>query len=61
MSLTDDSLMPFGKFKGEEMINVPASYLIWLYDNDKCSGEVKEYIEDNLDVLRVEIERSKNK
>lgn len=32
MKLTDESLMPFGKHKGEKMANVPASYLLWLYD-----------------------------
>lgn len=58
-TLSDNSLMPFGKYKNEKMANVPASYLLWLYDNDKCNSYVKEYIEDNLDVLRVEIEREK--
>lgn len=53
--------MPFGKYKNQKMANVPASYLLWLYDNDKCSSYVKEYIEDNLDVLRVEVDREKYK
>jgi uncharacterized protein (DUF3820 family) len=52
MKLTDDSLMPFGKYKDYSMINVPASYLLWLYENDKCNKEVKEYIEDNLDFIK---------
>ena len=52
MSLDDSSLMPYGKHKGDKMIDVPASYLIWLYENDKCSKEVKDYVEDNLEVLR---------
>lgn len=30
--LTDNSPMPFGKYKGTKLENVPASYLIWLYD-----------------------------
>lgn len=54
MALEDDSIMPWGKHQGQEMQDVPASYLLWLYDNEKCSGEVKAYIEDNLDVLRKE-------
>jgi hypothetical protein len=37
------------------MANVPAQYLFWLYNENKCSGEVKEYIKDNLDVLKSEI------
>lgn len=53
--------MPFGKYKNQKMANVPASYLLWLYDNDKCGSYVKEYIEDNLDVLKVEVDREKYK
>jgi len=53
--LTDESLMPYGKHKGEKMANVPPEYLIWLYDNEKCSRDVSLYIKDNLDVLRSEI------
>jgi len=52
--LTDESIMPFGKYKGDRMEYVPASYLIWLYENNKCSAAVKEYIEDNMDVLKLE-------
>lgn len=63
MVLTDNDRMPFGKHKGEKMANVPASYLLWIYDewtlpNPRFSfvnKEVKTYIEDNLDVLRKEV------
>lgn len=52
--LTDNSLMPFGKFKGKTMINVPAKYLLWLY-NEGCSDEgVKNYIISNLEILKKE-------
>ena len=57
--LTDESLMPFGKHKGEKMANVPAYYLIWLYENDKCSFAVRKYIQDNLDVLKEEVNQAK--
>ena len=53
--MNDNSLMPFGKYQGEKMANIPASYLLWLFENDKCYGEVKEYIKANLDVLKAEI------
>lgn len=55
MELTDNSLMPCGKFKNHRMEDVPASYLLWIYDNNKCSVDVREYIEDNIDVLYKEI------
>lgn len=57
--LSDSSLMPFGQHKGEKMIDVPASYLIWLFENNKCNGDVKEYIKDNLDVLKQQSKTSK--
>lgn len=50
--LTDESLMPWGKYKGTKMPNVPDEYLLWLHDEKKCNGEVLNYIEDNLDALR---------
>ena len=32
-ALTDDSVMAFGKHKGERLENVPARYLLWLWDD----------------------------
>lgn len=56
MILNDSSPMPFGKHKNKKMEDVPASYLIWLYDNNKCTDEVRAYVEDNLDVLNHQIQ-----
>lgn len=58
--ITDSTLMPFGKYKDKKkMVDVPAVYLLWLY-NDSCSHEgVRQYIERNLDVLRKEAARIK--
>lgn len=50
---TDSSLMPFGKYKGDRLIDVPGSYLLWLYENDKA-GSIKGYIEDNLDAIKID-------
>ena len=57
--MTDNDLMPFGEYKGQKMANVPASYLVWLYENKKCYGEIFGYIRDNYEVLKEEIERNK--
>lgn len=45
----DNNIMPFGKYKGESMENVPAHYLDWLRDQDWLSSwpTVEAYIEDN--------------
>ena len=57
---TDISLMPFGKHKGIRLIDVPANYLLFLWDSasfDKGSA-LGIYIKDNLDVIK---SQSKNK
>lgn|GEM_PF-2705905 len=50
-ALKDDDLMPYGQYKGLRMVDVPASYLLWLSDNDKCSKQVRAYITDNMETL----------
>lgn len=52
--LTDSDPMPFGKHKGSKMANVPADYLLFLYNKDLPDGNVKEYIFDNLEALEAE-------
>lgn len=59
--ITDESVMPYGKYKGKQMADVPAEYLQWLFDNGKCSPDVKRYIENNIDVLESQIIRNKIK
>lgn len=54
--LTDNSIMPYGKYKGRIMIGVPADYLLWLYDNERCSESVARYIEEH----RVNIEHRRD-
>lgn len=48
--------MPYGKYKGVKIANIPADYLIWIFENNKCTPEVAKYIAENLDVLNAEIE-----
>jgi uncharacterized protein (DUF3820 family) len=54
--MTDESIMPFGKHKGEKLANIPAEYLLWLYDEGRFYGELKTYIADNMDSIKAEIE-----
>ena len=56
--MNDNSIMPYGKYKGEKMCNVPASYLLWLWENHKCCQLVKMYIEENMDVLKIEVRKN---
>jgi uncharacterized protein (DUF3820 family) len=53
--MTDESIMPIGKYKGEKMANVPPDYLLWLYENGNIYGELRNYIKENLDVIKAEI------
>jgi len=53
--ITDDTLMPFGKkYKGTPMIEVPASYLLWFYENVEGWDNLKDYVTENMEVLRQE-------
>jgi uncharacterized protein (DUF3820 family) len=53
--LTDTSPMPWGAHKGTPMEDVPARYLLWLHETKKYTPEVREYILDNMDVLKHEL------
>lgn len=57
--LTDESPMPYGKHRGTKMGNVPADYLIWLFDNNKTTGQLTVYIHENMDSLEKETRRNK--
>lgn len=52
--ITDNSLMPYGKYKGKKMANMPASYLLWMYRNDKLFKALEVYVEENMDALEKE-------
>lgn len=61
MKLQDDSPMPYGKYKGLPMEEVPADYLIWLVDNSRASPEIIEYVKENREVLDKEIKESRER
>lgn len=56
--LTDSSPCPQkGKHYGVEMQKIPYYCLNWLEQQKFCRDDVKEYIEENRDVLDLEYER----
>ena len=61
LQFTDKSIMPFGMHKGKQMADVPAEYLLFLYENNKCYGDVKNYIKENLEVIKSQIAFDKKK
>lgn len=58
MPLNDKDPMPWGAHEGKLMQDVPASYLIWLLENNKCAGDVKRYIVENLETLKLEVKQN---
>jgi len=57
-ALKDSDPMPFGKHKGKEMRDVPASYLDWLRDQKWLDEwpSVAKYIEENELQINQELE-----
>lgn len=53
--------MPFGKYKGIDMEEVPNSYIIWLHENTELREPLKSYIDYIVDTaLKEEINRAKS-
>lgn len=55
--LGDTDIMPFGKYKGERMQDVPASYYHYLWTNGMSENKldrVADYIRRNLNALKQE-------
>jgi uncharacterized protein (DUF3820 family) len=49
----DETLMPFGKYKGEELQDVPDSYFLYLFEETTMSdNKLKAYIIENLDAIK---------
>jgi len=53
----EDIIMPFGKYKGEQLLDIPASYLEWIYDNLELNGDLEQAVSDAIDILRGEKNR----
>lgn len=53
----DDSIMPFGKHRGEKLGDIPDSYFIWLLNEDWVAEKfpsIWKYCIDNQDYLEHE-------
>lgn len=63
----DTDLMPYGKYKGIAMANVPASYLDWIRRTwilTKQNAPILGYIQDNRQAIEQELKKeqeAKNK
>lgn len=53
--MTDDSVLTWGKFEGQKLANVPASYLLWVHRTfTHLRPDLKAYIEENMEDLKKE-------
>ncbi len=61
--LNDNSVMTFGVHKDKKLIDVPARYLLWMWNEWKTKLprtdqiELQNYIQDNIEVLQMEQKR----
>lgn len=52
--MDDDSLMPFGQYKGRKMGDVPAAYLLYLWDDGvhaQTDRDIHKYIKECMSAL----------
>lgn len=58
MTLTDTDKMPFGKYEGTLMQDIPCHYLHWYFGNVNSDAPkqkaVREYILNSLNALKLE-------
>lgn len=54
--MTDDSKMPFGKYKGQPLKDVPDGVLLYYYDHKMLerNTKLKEYVIDRILILRMQ-------
>lgn len=48
-----DMKMPFGKYSGKMISEIPHGYLLYLYDRGKFTGDLKRCVEHTVPVLRI--------
>lgn len=55
--MVDDDLMPFGKYKGRKLVDIPASYFHYLWFNgikNETDHKLHSYIRDNIHLFEIE-------
>lgn len=62
MEYTDDTIMPFGKYKGLKLGEVPADYLLFIYKEfEDLHYNFKKYLRMNKHILEMEVIAEKQK
>lgn len=51
--------MPFGKYKGKRLDELPDTYIVWLYEGRiRIHNELKEFVKDNYEAAKANVERN---
>lgn len=55
--VTDNTKMPFGKYKDRRMKDVPEEYLLWLHDelhrkHNNFTLPIKNYLDENYEAIK---------
>jgi len=53
-----DKLMPFGKYKGRPVSELSDGYLVTLYINNKLPKWLREYAEENINILKLTVKKN---
>ena len=48
-----ETTMKYGKYQGSLLSDLPPQYLLWLHENNKAHGAVRQYIVDNISEIRM--------
>lgn len=46
--ITENSPMPYGKYKGKKIKDLPSDYLLWLYYNNRAIMAIRSYVEKHI-------------
>lgn len=65
-TLTDDTIMVFGKFKKKRLADVPAWWLLWVekqswFQFEPMNDNLAKYIRENRDLLEKQMAENKTK
>jgi uncharacterized protein (DUF3820 family) len=55
------TIMTWGKHKGKPLSEVPHSWFEWFYFRGKLSGDIKQYAEENVPIIRFSVEKEAKK
>lgn len=47
----ENAIFPYGMHKGKPLKEIPPDYLLYMYDNNKVSGSIKQWIKENKPAL----------